>query len=124
MTLFSQKSICTLAAAICAALCLTLMFIPGLIFWLFQMAHDVGGVLISRRAAMLFAGLSILAWLARDLAPSEGTRAIFISFAVAMGGLALLGVYEYIQGNVGIGIALAIAAEAFFVGAFLRLARS
>lgn len=103
-------------------LCLVLLFVPGLIFWLFAMPHDVAGVLIARRAAMLFAGLGYLAWSARLLAPSPASGAIFRSFSIAMAGLALLGCFEFLRGNVGVGIGLAVAAEVFFAAMFARLA--
>jgi hypothetical protein len=122
MTLLSQKNICSLAALVCTSLCLVLLFVPGLIFWLFSMAHDVGGVLIARRAAMLFAGLGFLAWSARNLAPSAASKAIFQAFSIAMGGLAMLGVYEFLRGNVGVGIGLAVVAEVFFATMFARFA--
>lgn len=78
---------------------------------------------MSHRAAMLFAGFSYLGWQARLLPSSDATRAIFMSFAVSMGGLAVLGVVEFLRGAVGVGIALAIVAELFFVLTFSRLAR-
>ena len=123
MNWFTQERTCTIAALISGALCVTLLFIPGVIFWLFQMPHDVGGEIIAHRAAMLFAGYSFLAWQTRFLASSQATRVIFLSFVCFMGGLALLGVVEFIRGMVGVGIVLAIAAEVFFVVTFWRLAR-
>jgi hypothetical protein len=48
-------------AVITGELSLTLLFIPELVFWLFSMAHEQACAIMSRRAAMLFAGLCFLA---------------------------------------------------------------
>lgn len=118
----TQNQTCSIAAVITGALCLTLLVIPGLVFWLFNMAYEAEAAIMSRRAAMLFAGFSFLAWRVRDLAVSAATQAVFHAFAVAMAGLALVGTVEFIRGGVGIGIVLAIGVELFFVLAFMRLA--
>ena len=120
MTWFTQDRTCLIAAIILSALSITLLFIPGLIFWLFSMSHDLGGAIISRRTAMLFAGLALLAWRARDLERSRATDAIFQAFVVVMAGLACVGLFEYLRGTVGIGIFLAIIVELFFAAAFVR----
>ena len=111
---------CQLAAFVLSALSATLLFIPGLIFWLFSMPHDAGGVIIAHRTAMLFAGLAFLAWRARNLPRSVATAAIFQTFIVIMAGLAAVGLFEFLRGTVGIGIFLAIGVEVFFVAAFSR----
>ncbi len=77
---------------------------------------------MTRRAAMLFAGLSLLAWRTRDLQRSAAIKAVFQAFALAMAGLAVVGGVEYFRGGVGLGILLAIIAEVFFAVAFFRLA--
>ncbi|WP_439142366.1 hypothetical protein [Planktotalea sp.] len=123
MLWLSPTRLCQLAALIFAALCVTLLFIPGLFFWLFQMENDAGGAILAARAAMLFAGFSYLTWSARALTPSPARRAIFRSVAVAMAGLALVGVLAFVRGEVGGGIALAIVTEVFFVAQFLWLSR-
>ena len=123
MFLLEQRPLCLLAASVCSALFAVLLLVPGVIFWLFGMDHDVGGVIIARRAAMLFAGLGFLAWRVRDMPHSGATNAVFQSFSVAMGGLAVLGLVEFASGNVGPGIALTIIAEIFFAVSFARLAR-
>ena len=121
MDWFTQYRTCQVAAIILTALSATLLFIPGLIFWLFNMAYEDGGVIFARRAAMLFAGLAFLVWKARALPRTAATDAIFQAFMVLMAGLACVGLFEFLRGGVGIGIFLAIVVEVFFVIAFARL---
>ena len=118
MLWLSPTRLCQLAALIFAALCVTLLFIPGSIFWLFQMENDAGGAIIAARASVLFAGFSYLTWSARALTLSPAR-----SVAVAMAGLALVGALAFVKGEVGGGIALAIVTEVFFVAQFLWLSR-
>lgn len=86
------------------------------------MVHEQGGAIMSRRAAMLFAGLCFLAWRVRDVPRSPTLKAVFQAFAVALAGLAVVGAFEFLRGGVGVEIALAIIVEVFFVLAFLHLA--
>ena len=122
MTWPPQNQLCTIAAVITGTLSLTLLFILGLVFWLFSMAHELGRAIMLRRAAMLFAGLCVLAWRVRDVPRSPTLKAAFQAFSVAMAGLAVIGAVEFLRGGVGVGIALAIIVEVFFVLAFLHLA--
>ncbi|WP_432448146.1 hypothetical protein [Aliiroseovarius marinus] len=117
----TYRQLSTIAAALCAVLAVVLTFAPGLIYWLFQVgAHESAGFM-ARRAAMLFVGLGLIAWLGRDAAPSDLRRAICTGFAIMMAGLGLLGTVEFLRGFAGPGIFLAVAAEALFAIAYWRL---
>ena len=48
----TQNQLCTISAVITGALLLTLLFIPGLVFLLFSMAHEQAGAIMSRRAVV------------------------------------------------------------------------
>jgi hypothetical protein len=109
-----------LAGGITAALCLTLLLIPGLIHWLFQIASDPATIVMSRRAAMLFLGLSIIVWRSRNETASPLRQTVCFGVSAAMGGLLCLGLIEFINGTVGIGIALAVVTELFFAAAFWK----
>ena len=123
MKLLPQPVVMTIATIVCASLMIVLLLFPGVIFWLFQLEPSASAQIISRRAAMLFAGFAVLSWLSRDLPPSDASRAIFLALGTAMSGLAALGCFEFIAGNVGPGIALAIAAEVAFAIHFISFAK-
>lgn len=78
------------------------------------------GDFLARRAAMLFLGIAILSFLARDAPASILRNAIAIAFAVMLLGLAATGLYEYARGYAGPGIWIAIVTEVAFAVAFWR----
>ena len=113
----------TLAAGVCFALAIVLLFFPAVIYWLFQVeAHDTGDF-IARRAAMMFAGLSVLTFQARMLLDRQAERAVSIGLAVIMFALAALGACEFLLGGAGPGIWLAIGTELFFTLSYARIWR-
>ncbi|MEQ6203876.1 hypothetical protein ABMC88_12540 [Sulfitobacter sp. HNIBRBA2951] len=75
-----------------------------MIHWLFQVASDPATDVMSRRAAMLFAGLATLMWQARLAEDSPLRRSLCLGVSVALAGLAILGVAELVRGAVGAGI--------------------
>lgn len=112
-----------LAGVVMVGLSLTLLCAPGLIHWLFQIDSMSGTDVMSRRAAMLFAGLAVIVLQTRHAAPHPLRQSISLGIAVTMGGLICVGLFEFMRGTVGIGIWLAIAAELFFVSAYWRFWR-
>jgi uncharacterized membrane protein len=112
-----------LAFAITAALCGVLLFVPGLIYWLFGIEGGASADFIARRAAMMFAGLSVLALVTADTESEELRQAVSLSFAVMMSGLAILGLAELFRGAAGIGILLAVIVEVFFAFYYVRFWR-
>lgn len=113
--------LCTVTSAIAAALGLTLLFIPGLIFWLFELQGNALGDFVAKRTAMLFFGLALLCFMARASLQAETRRLVAATVALVMTGLALTGIYEFTRGYVGLGIWLAIAVEAAITLGFGRL---
>jgi len=116
---FRHLSIVT--ATISAALFLIMLLCPEIMFWLFQIPATESAAFMSRRAAILFLGVSLLSWLIRDTAHCITRQSINISFATMMFGLALLGALEYIRGYAGGGISLAVITELLLGGAYLKL---
>ncbi|MGB7318903.1 MAG: hypothetical protein WBC85_13130 [Planktotalea sp.] len=123
MKLLSQPLTMTLATIVCGALCATLLIVPQLLAWLFQIELDHSGAIFARRAGMLFCGIAVICWHSRALDPSPASRAIFLGLGTMMAGLALLGLVEFAQGRVGVGIFLAIVAEIAFSVHFLSFAK-
>ena len=125
MRRLSFERLCTVTAVIWAALALTLLLWPAVIHWLFAIGSDDATDVMSRRAGVLFAGLATIVWVARTAADCALRRSICLGFAVAMGGMACLGLIEYLRDSVSIGIWVAIIVELGFTGAIPQfLARS
>ncbi|MCF6273722.1 MAG: hypothetical protein L3J37_11145 [Rhodobacteraceae bacterium] len=118
----SFKTLSIVSAAIAGALFLTLLFVPGLVFWLFQIPASDSAVFLARRAAVLFLGFGIIMWRIRDVEASPAIQAICVGWGVAMLGLAALGSMEFLRGFAGIGIFAAVAIETFLGVSYLRLA--
>ena len=108
------RSINQAASLLCAILSVALIFLPELIYFLFNITGDAVGNFLAKRAGMLFLGLATLLYFSRNIEASSARSAISLGLVVAMGGLALLGAYEYFRGYAGIGIWLAIITETTF----------
>ncbi len=112
-----------MAGIIMGLLCATLLFIPGLIHWLFQIESGAGADVMSNRAAILFLGLSLLAFRSRGEPPSPLRGTVDLTLGLIMAGLIVVGLYHYVTGQVSHGIWLALLVEAFFASAYLRFWR-
>ena len=117
--IFSFELVSTLAAVLCSLLCFTLLFVPDLIYWLFELVASNSANLLAKRAAMLFLGLAVLLLATRKTQSGEVVSAVSLSMVVAFCGLIVVGCYEYISCTAGPGIWVAIVGEAFFIFMFL-----
>ncbi|MCT4555825.1 MAG: hypothetical protein N4A53_14145 [Pelagimonas sp.] len=117
----TYRSVSRALAGLTASLAFALLFVPGVVLWLFGLDIPAEAGFLARRAAMLFLGISIIAWLGQSAPPSELRRALCTGLAVMMGALALLGLIEFLRGMAGPGILLAIAVETLFCAAYLKL---
>lgn len=121
--LLGFRSLSILSTILAATLFLILLFIPNLVFWLFQIPFSESAAFLSRRAAVLFLGYAIIMWLVKDTEDSSLRKAICLGWGVALSALAVLGIFEFIRGFVGPGIFLAVFVESFLGVSFLRLAK-
>lgn len=119
MISFKCLSVCTSFVAM--LLCFVLIIHPDILFMLFGIEKENAGIFIGRRTAMLFLGLSVLTWCARNTAHSNARQAICLSIALSMLGLALLGIFEYLSGTASIGILLAIVTEVTFALLYFKI---
>lgn len=119
--MFSYKNICSFTAVLTATLCITLIAVPEVIYWLFSLqANDVASFL-AKRAGVLFLGFSVLCFLSRSSSNDEVQRLVSASIVSAMVAMALLGIYELLRGNAGLGILIAILVEAAIAILFTRI---
>ena len=115
------KKLSTIMAIITFVLFLLLLVVPEIIFILFQIPENTSAFFISRRAAMLFLGISVFSWLGRNSLHSELRQAICLGLSISMLSLAGLGLFELFRGFSGIGIILAVITELFLGVAYLNI---
>ena len=120
----NYKILSSAAAILALSLSVLLAFTPQFIFWLFSVTGNDASYFISRRAAIMFLGVSILAWFGRNSRDTQLRRAVCLGMGVMMSGLAVLGIGEFIRGYVGPGIFLAVTAEIMFGVSYLYLWKS
>lgn len=112
-----------IAVLIMSSLALTLFFAPGVVHWLFALEGSAALDVFTRRAAMLFAGLITLVYLAQGSNSLEAQHMVSATMLVVMFGLLVLGTVEFLRGSVGPGISLALIVEAFFAFYYFRFWR-
>ena len=115
------KPLSIFTAILSLILFLSLLFLPKPIFFIFQIPEFDSAFFIARRAAMLFLGIAVICWLGRDALHSPSRQSVCRGLAVAMLGLACLGIFEYLRGFAGLGIGLAVITEAIIGAAYLKI---
>ena len=115
------RHLAVLSALICFALAFVFLFVPELMLSLWAVAFSGSVGLVCRRSAALFAGIGIVLFKLRHVAPSPARAAVATGATVACLMLALLGMVELFIGHAGPGILLAVAVEIALALAF-RLA--
>ncbi len=111
-------------AVLCLALALVWGLRPDLLLWMWSVEYSGATGLVCRRNAALFLALGIMFYRARHAPPSDTRRALTTGFITGCLVLAVLGVSEWINGNAGPGILLAVATEAVLGLAFIQAHRS
>ncbi|MFK9005761.1 hypothetical protein [Pseudomonas pergaminensis] len=122
--LLSFRTLATFTALLCFALALVWGLRPDLLLWLWSVEYSNATGMVSRRNAALFLGIGIMFYRARHAPPSDTRRALTTGFITGCLVLALLGFGEWINGNAGPGILLAVATETVLGLAFIQAHRS
>lgn len=120
----SYHHISTISAILSITLCAALLLFPDLIYWVFGIDGDDTSDFISRRAAMLFSALAIIAFFSRAEAHSKMRQIVCASFCVFLAALSVLGAFEFIRGFAGPGIWLAIIVELALALGYFRIWKS
>ncbi len=118
----SFRHMTLISTLLSALLCCGMLFLPSVFFWLFGLEQDLAATVMLRRAGMLFAGVAIMLWGARR---AKGTTQVVFArgMVVMMGGLAILGLIEFLAGRVGPGAFVAIVIETALTLGFLPYIR-
>ena len=106
---FRQLSLAS--TAVMSTLGLTLLFTPMVIFTLFGVEETASATFFTHRAAVLFFGLYLFVYSLKDVDNIKVRKSVCLSMAVMMMSMAGLGVLEFMMGNTGVGIFLAIVGE-------------
>lgn len=117
----SYRTVSTLAALLSIALCIVLILLPDIVYWLFGLQGNDLGDFLAKRAGLLFLGLAIFCFYSRNTNSSEVKSIVSLSLGATMGTMALLGVFEALRGTAGLGILLAVLVELIFAALFCRL---
>jgi hypothetical protein len=111
-------------ALLCFALALIWGLRPDWLLWMWSVEYSSATALVARRNAALFLAIGIMFYRARHAPPSDTRRAMTTGFISGCLILAVLGFSEWINGNAGPGILLAVATEAALGLAFIQAHRS
>ena len=117
-------SLALFTALLCFALALTWGLRPDWLLWLWSVEYSSATGFVARRNAALFLALGIMFYRARHAPPSDTRRAITTGFITGCFVLAALGLSEWISGNAGPGILLAVATETVLGLAFIQAHRA
>jgi hypothetical protein len=122
------KIVSVLAAALYAALFVSLLVFPASSCRGFGLTVSDSLILLARRASMLMLGFSALAFLSRNAQPSPLRRAISFAVGINMAGFAASGTYELLRGALAQTMWGAVAVEVtlavLYFGFWVRDGRS
>lgn len=107
----SFRTLSTFTAALCFVLALVWGLMPDQLLAVWSIEYSSAAGLVARRSAVLFAALGVMFYLVRNEAPSATRSALSNGFIVGCWGLAALGFGEWLNGDAGPGILLAVGVE-------------
>ncbi|OPA90021.1 hypothetical protein BFW86_12695 [Pseudomonas fluorescens] len=120
----SFRPLATFTALLCFALALIWGLCPQLLLEMWSVDYAQATGLVARRNAALFLAIGIMLYRARHAPPGDTRSAISSGFMIGCLVLAMLGLSEWITGNAGPGILLAVATETALGLAFIQAHRS
>ncbi|MEM1364530.1 MAG: hypothetical protein AAGH82_02160 [Pseudomonadota bacterium] len=119
----SYRTSAAFAATVFAVLAACLWGAPDVLHTVLGLEGTDDAELVMGRAGVLFAAFASLLWASRSEEPSYLRTQIAFSVLLAMLGLVLFGLVEWLSGRVGPGIAFAIAVELLIASMFLPHAK-
>lgn len=117
----SFRLVASIVGVLFLVLSAVLILIPEVIYWLFEQDGNRLGDFLAKRAGVLFIGFSVFCLASRNTVSPEVVGIVALSIGTAMSAMAGLGFYEFINGNAGPGIMIAIVVEVIIAALFLRL---
>lgn len=113
------KTLATTTAIIAFLLGLGYLFFGDIIVGRWQIQPTESVLLLGRRLAALYIGLSVIFFLARSAPVSALRTSLSIGAAVALFSLAFLGIYELLSAHAGRGILASAVLEALLAAGYV-----
>ena len=107
----SYRHLSIAASILFGCLCFALIVYPQIVYLLFQIQGNDLGDFLAKRAGVLFFALAILCFHSRNSHSAEVQGLVALTVGIAMGAMALMGLFEFFRGSVGAGIFVAIVIE-------------
>ncbi|MFS1287006.1 hypothetical protein [Pseudomonas piscis] len=120
---WSFRRLCSLTALICLLLALAWGLAPGLLLTLWGLDYNPVAGFVARRNALLFLALAVIFHQFRDVGHSPARQALGNGMAIGCFALAGLGTLEWLNGNAGAGIFLAVGTELLLGLGFVQARR-
>ncbi len=105
------KNIAIVTAIITFVLGIGYLFFGSFVIGRWQIEPTNSVLLLGRRMGILYLGLSVIFFLSKSISSSKTRIALSIGATVTLSLLALLGIYEYSLGRVGVGILASVGIE-------------
>jgi hypothetical protein len=115
------RATATVAAIIAFVLGIAYLFIGHLVVGRWHLEATPGVLLMGRRMGAVYVGLAVMFFAARSAEPSPARSALTLGAVVALVLLAVLGVYDFANGNAARGILLSAAIELLLAIGFARV---
>ncbi|WP_369943461.1 hypothetical protein [Xanthomonas medicagonis] len=113
------RSLSVWVSVLFMALACVWMFSPGAMLANWNIGASPSADLVARRGAALYAGMSVMFFMARGAAPSPARSALVAGIVTACSVLAVLGIVELASAHAGRGILVAVALEILLALAFV-----
>lgn len=104
---------CRLTSVIAIILFVILLVVPGVYTAGYGVEADDGGMFMGRRAAPMFLGLGVLAWMLRNHVDIHVQRSVSLVMIVTFAGVAVTGIWAFADGVANSVILLAALGEIF-----------
>lgn len=114
------RATATLAAILTLVLGVGYLFAGHLVVGRWQVEPTQGVLLMGRRMGALYLGLSAMFCVARSAEPSQSRSALCAGAVLALGLLALVGLYEFATGHAARGILVSAGVELLLAIGFAR----
>ena len=118
------RHLAILSSMLCFTLAIMWLLAPTTMLANWGVSFDGATGVAGRRAAPLYAGISVMLYVARNASPSPARTALVAGLVTMSLLLAVLGVVEWGVGHVNAGILSAILVELALALAFLLVARA
>lgn len=116
--MITYRLVCSLSALVCLILFAIFLISPGAYSAGYGVPSDAGAVFLGNRAAPLFLGLAAMCWLLRTSSAPDVRMAVSLAMILTFVGIAVTGVWAFIDGSAASTILLAAGGEILLAALF------